>query len=86
MNPNHYPPRLTIPDSSVSPASTTAIQTGRPPLWTPSSMRKMCRLYLYTTLKIEEILEVVHRHHSHEPMPGYVPLSLGLLDGVVLWT
>lgn len=35
----------------------------------------MCRLYLYTTLKIEEILEVVHRHHnSHEAMPGYVSL------------
>lgn len=43
----------------------------------------MCRLYLYTTLKIEEILEVVHRHHNHEPMPGYVtPRLCGWSDSM----
>lgn len=87
MNPNN-PPRLTIPTTSASPASTTAVQTGRPPLWTLSSQRKMCRLYLYTTLKIEEILDVVY-HNQLDNAPGYVgsyPPSLWLRATRLFWT
>jgi hypothetical protein len=74
MNSSHNPPRLTIPTTSASPSSTAAVQTGRPPLWTLSSQRKMCRLYLYTTLKIEEILDVVY-HNQLDNAPGYVGFS-----------
>lgn len=33
---------------------------GRPPFWTTSRQRKMCRLCLYTTLKMEEIIELIY--------------------------
>lgn len=64
------PSRLVIPTSHSSPTSVTNMQTGRPPLWTNSSQRKMCRLYLYTTLQISKILEVVHYPMPPESMPG----------------
>lgn len=32
----------------------------------------MCRLYLYTTLKINEILAVVYHTQNVENSPGYV--------------
>jgi hypothetical protein len=68
------PPRLIIPRASGSPASSTNVQTGRPPLWTSSSQRKMTRLYLYTTLPVAKILEVVHHGIPIESQPKYVTI------------
>ncbi|KAL0940257.1 ankyrin repeat protein [Colletotrichum truncatum] len=38
-----------------------AAQTGRPSLWTQSAERKLARLYVYTTLPLVKIVEVVHK-------------------------
>ncbi|PKS05595.1 hypothetical protein jhhlp_008113 [Lomentospora prolificans] len=48
-------------ESSASPsgASSHATQTGRPSLWTDSDQRKLGRLYVYTTLPIKKILDVI---------------------------
>ncbi|TDZ47636.1 putative POTE ankyrin domain family member M [Colletotrichum trifolii] len=46
---------------SHSPSSSHATQTGRPSLWSESAERKMARLYVYTTLPLTKIVEVVHR-------------------------
>lgn len=59
-----------IPSSSASPSSITNMSTGRPPLWTNSTQRKVCRLYLYTTLSISKILEVVHHPMPVDSIPG----------------
>ena len=60
-------PYLLIPDPPVSPAAAASpstnsanAQTGRPPLWTPSALRKMTRLYLYSTLPLPKIIEIIH--------------------------
>ncbi|KAI8266829.1 hypothetical protein K4K58_009153 [Colletotrichum sp. SAR11_239] len=46
---------------SESPSSSHATQTGRPSLWTESAERKLARLYVYTTLPLVKIVEVVHK-------------------------
>ncbi|KAK2056109.1 ankyrin [Colletotrichum caudatum] len=46
---------------SASPSSSHATQTGRPSLWSDSSERKLARLYVYTTLPLKKIVEVVHK-------------------------
>ncbi|OLN93297.1 Ankyrin-like protein [Colletotrichum chlorophyti] len=46
---------------SESPSSSHATQTGRPSLWTDSAERKLARLYVYTTLPLAKIVEVVHK-------------------------
>lgn len=56
----------------MSPAAQSVgigAQTGRPALWTKSYQRKMARLYLYTTLPLTKILQVVH-HGSPMTAPG----------------
>ncbi|KAI9170918.1 Acyl-CoA-binding domain-containing protein [Paramyrothecium foliicola] len=60
------PPTLQIPSTARSPSgySPTA-NTGRPPLWTKSAQRKMSRLYLYTTLPITKILELIWTDSPH---------------------
>ncbi|KAF5024316.1 hypothetical protein F66182_3593 [Fusarium sp. NRRL 66182] len=60
---------LQVPISSASPSGSNNTTTGRPPLWTPSSRRKMSRLYLYTTLPLEKIMAVVHAK-SPDTHPG----------------
>ena len=66
------PPTLLIPDNSRSPAGNSPTnQTGRPPLWTRSAQRKMSRLYLYTTLPINKILDLIYADSPHAA-PGYV--------------
>jgi ankyrin repeat protein len=63
-------PTLQIPDNSRSPAGNSpTAQTGRPPLWTRSAQRKMSRLYLYTTLPITKILELIYSGSPHSA-PG----------------
>ncbi|SPO03631.1 uncharacterized protein DNG_06314 [Cephalotrichum gorgonifer] len=60
-------------ESSASPsgASSHATQTGRPSLWTDSDQRKLGRLYVYTTLPIKKILDVIQANGSpQEPGPG----------------
>lgn len=64
-------PSLRVPASSASPNGSNVTTTGRPPLWNPSSQRKVSRLYLYTTLSLQKIIEVVHAK-SPAPVPGYV--------------
>ncbi|KAF7559298.1 hypothetical protein G7046_g4851 [Stylonectria norvegica] len=76
-----------MPYSTASPSGSNNSTTGRPPLWNASSQRKVSRLYLYTTLPITKILEVVHAKS-----PGAAPgkdsgnkkLS-GLLDKEPRW-
>ncbi|KAF9769913.1 hypothetical protein IL306_012593 [Fusarium sp. DS 682] len=58
------------PISSASPSGSNNTTTGRPPLWTPSSRRKVSRLYLYTTLPLEKIMAVVHAKSPDTPAPG----------------
>lgn len=57
------------PFSSASPSGSNNTNTGRPPLWTSSSQRKVSRLYLYTTLPLQKIIEVVHSK-SPDTAPG----------------
>ena len=64
------PSSLRVQASSASPSSNVTA-TGRPPLWNSSSQRKVSRLYLYTTLSLQKIIEVVHAK-SPESAPGYV--------------
>lgn len=78
------PPKLIIPPSPYSGVPTpvaaqtpganstaaTTTQTGRPPLWTNSNQRKMVRLYVYSTLGISKILEVIHHPTPVEFIPG----------------
>ena len=43
----------------------------RPVLWTSSGMRKMARLYTYTTLSLARIVEVIYSDHDHTyAVPG----------------
>ncbi|CAI4220126.1 unnamed protein product [Parascedosporium putredinis] len=58
-------------ESSASPsgASSHATQTGRPSLWTDSDQRKLGRLYVYTTLPIRKILDVIQAS-SPDAGPG----------------
>lgn len=57
---------------SESPSSSHATQTGRPSLWTESAERKLARLYLYTTLPLVKIVEVVHKATpGNRDCPGY---------------
>jgi hypothetical protein len=71
-------PTLQIPSNGNSPVSaispscngSAATQTGRPSLWRNSSQRKLGRLYVYTTLKVDEILAVVKHSSSSETGPG----------------
>ncbi|TWU74023.1 hypothetical protein ED733_001355 [Metarhizium rileyi] len=58
------PPNLAVP---ASPTSAVA-QTGRPSMWTKSAQRKMARLYVYTTLPLLKIVDLVHSR-----MPGPAP-------------
>ncbi|KXH63319.1 hypothetical protein CSAL01_00936 [Colletotrichum salicis] len=46
---------------SASPSSSHATQTGRPSLWSDSAERRLARLYVYTTLPLTKIVEVVHK-------------------------
>ncbi|OHF00057.1 hypothetical protein CORC01_04703 [Colletotrichum orchidophilum] len=46
---------------SASPSSSHATQTGRPSLWSESAERRLARLYVYTTLPLTKIVEVVHK-------------------------
>ncbi|KAL2106556.1 hypothetical protein VUR80DRAFT_6548 [Thermomyces stellatus] len=59
-------------ESSASPsgASSHATQTGRPSMWTDSGTRKLGRLYVYTTLPIKKILDVIHSTSPEETGPG----------------
>lgn len=78
------PPQLSIPPTTslspvgASPAGASpagsATQTGRPPLWTNSAQRKMSRLYVYTTLPLTKIIELIH-HHPADVAPGYALLA-----------
>ncbi|KAH7320855.1 hypothetical protein B0I35DRAFT_477397 [Stachybotrys elegans] len=67
---------LEIPDMVANPASPSgasvgsATQTGRPSLWKTSAQRKMARLYVYTTLPLQKILDVVYGTSSLEAAPG----------------
>ncbi|KAF4963554.1 hypothetical protein FSARC_8424 [Fusarium sarcochroum] len=61
---------LQVPISSASPSGSNNTTTGRPPLWTPSSRRKVSRLYLYTTLPLDKIMAVVHAKSPDTPAPG----------------
>ncbi|KAI6756705.1 hypothetical protein HG530_011303 [Fusarium avenaceum] len=71
MNNNAASPYgLQVPVSSASPSGSNNTTTGRPPLWTPSSRRKVSRLYLYTTLPLEKIMAVVHAKSPDTPAPG----------------
>ncbi|KAM0351519.1 hypothetical protein ACHAPU_002524 [Fusarium lateritium] len=71
MNNNSASPYgLQVPVSSASPSGSNNTTTGRPPLWTPSSRRKVSRLYLYTTLPLEKIMAVVHAKSPDTPVPG----------------
>ncbi|KAM0417058.1 hypothetical protein ACHAPT_012964 [Fusarium lateritium] len=63
------PSGLRVPVSSASPSGSNNTTTGRPQLWTPSSQRKVSRLYLYTTLSLDKIMAVVHAK-SPDPAPG----------------
>lgn len=67
------------PSALASPSSNNTT-TGRPPLWNSSSQRKVSRLYLYTTLSLQKIIEVVHAK-SPDAAPGYVihPPSINLI-------
>ncbi|KAF4456091.1 Ankyrin repeat domain-containing protein 23 [Fusarium austroafricanum] len=64
------PYNLQVPISSASPSGSNNTTTGRPPLWTPSSRRKVSRLYLYTTLPLDKIMAVVHAKSPDTPAPG----------------
>ncbi|KAF4993034.1 hypothetical protein FGRMN_6770 [Fusarium graminum] len=71
MNNNSASPYgLQVPVSSASPSGSNNTTTGRPPLWTSSSRRKVSRLYLYTTLPLEKIMAVVHAKSPDTPVPG----------------
>ncbi|KAF9874417.1 ankyrin repeat protein [Colletotrichum karsti] len=48
-------------ESPSSSQATYGAQTGRPSLWTDSAERKLARLYVYTTLPLVKIVEVVHK-------------------------
>lgn len=66
-----------MPSSSASPATASppaAATTGRPSKWTPSGSRKLARLYLYTTLPIKKIVELLQADPSKAP--GYASVSL----------
>ncbi|GAO16215.1 hypothetical protein UVI_02044940 [Ustilaginoidea virens] len=52
------------------PPSSAAAQIGRPSMWTKSAQRKMTRLYVYTTLPLSKIVELIHSH-SPEGAPGH---------------
>ncbi|KAF4471824.1 Ankyrin repeat domain-containing 23 [Fusarium albosuccineum] len=67
MNNGGASPGLRPPVSSASPSGSNNTNTGRPPLWTPSSQRKVSRLYLYTTLPLEKIMAVVHAKSPEAP-------------------
>ncbi|KAI5458160.1 ankyrin repeat-containing domain protein [Mariannaea sp. PMI_226] len=77
-------PQDTSPTNSANTANTI---TGRPPLWTNSSQRKVSRLYLYTTLPLSKIIEVVHAK-SPDTAPGKESASKklnALLDKEPRW-
>lgn len=58
-------------DSSVTPSNASQNpQTGRPPMWTNSSQRQMTGLYLYTTLPLNKILELIN-HSATTASPGH---------------
>ncbi|KAH8714174.1 hypothetical protein BGZ61DRAFT_207436 [Ilyonectria robusta] len=81
------PSALRIPFSSASPSGSNNTNTGRPPLWNNSSQRKVSRLYLYTTLPLQKIIEVVHVR-SPEAAPGKESANKkinGLLDKEPRW-
>ncbi|KAJ3473523.1 hypothetical protein NLG97_g10261 [Lecanicillium saksenae] len=65
------PPDFSLPvDFSRSPSAHGAgTNTGRPAKWTVSHKRQLARLYVYTTLPINKIIDVVH-HKSPRPAPG----------------
>ncbi|KAG5993309.1 hypothetical protein E4U43_003542 [Claviceps pusilla] len=68
------PPRLAIPsptNKTGSPSTDSATTpTGRPSLWTKSAQRKMTRLYVYTTLPLQKIVELVYCH-TPDLAPGH---------------
>lgn len=67
------PPTASLSPAGASPSGNlSATQTGRPPLWTTSAQRKMSRLYVYTTLPLTKIIELVHTH-TPNMAPGCVP-------------
>jgi hypothetical protein len=47
------------PASTATGAPSSGSRIGRPPQWTVSRSRKLARLYLYSTLSIEKIIEVL---------------------------
>ncbi|KAK3304662.1 uncharacterized protein B0T15DRAFT_486203 [Chaetomium strumarium] len=47
------------PASNATGAPSSGSRIGRPPQWTVSRSRKLARLYLYSTLSIEKIIEVL---------------------------
>ena len=67
------PPSPPIMENSASPSgqSSYPTPTGRPSLWSGSDQRKLARLYVYTTLPIQKILNVLQV--SSDAHPGYVP-------------
>ncbi|KAK0388016.1 hypothetical protein NLU13_4260 [Sarocladium strictum] len=65
------PPRLVIPSASDSPRGQSPnAHTGRPTMWTPSALRKMVRLYLYTDLTLPQIVKIVHHCEDSGQIPG----------------
>ncbi|KAK2595076.1 hypothetical protein QQS21_007207 [Conoideocrella luteorostrata] len=67
------PPKLAIPVTTAgSPSASSANgQTGRPSMWSKSAQRKMTRLYLYTTLPLTKIVELIHSNASESAAPGH---------------
>ncbi|KAG6007123.1 hypothetical protein E4U21_006307 [Claviceps maximensis] len=65
---------LTIPTyatgSPSANSNSTTTPTGRPSMWTKSAQRKMTRLYVYTTLPLHKIVELVHCH-TPDSAPGH---------------
>lgn len=57
-------PNPSIAVSCASPgagAGAGASKIGRPAQWTPSKARKLARLYVYTVLPVEKIIQAVFR-------------------------
>lgn len=68
-NPNHRLPTLVVPESYPSPTGSSIVQTGRPSLWTQSHERQLVRLYVYTTLSLRTIIDIIFR--GQDTKPGY---------------
>ncbi|KAG5942017.1 hypothetical protein E4U53_007304 [Claviceps sorghi] len=64
-------PRLAMPSPSpTTTADGATTPTGRPSMWSESAQRKMTRLYVYTTLPLHKIVQLVHCH-APDSAPGH---------------